>query len=327
MPEFASITALDALLADVRVGKERRRQLAMVRGEMERALARGGLPVGARRSLRRLLEKEALGTYLRLAESGALRARQLAGGYPPTSPATNEARLQCLQLVRKAYGMPPLRLGNGGRTPLRPTPDYGTLAALRRELDQNLATAMSPGLTRLTALLALVLDAAPRAGELTALRLHHLAPGGQAVYVERRPQRGAVETDSAWYPLSPVGRAALERWLAVRARLVERAHGTSRLWVSLFVNHAGLPDADGNAVLRPPGMPLEEKGLISSYRTGRARYGLTSLLPPKMEQLRRAVLDQAPPVPLAAAPATLPPSGQRAPAPHRPVPAARQGPQ
>ncbi|MER6692045.1 hypothetical protein [Streptomyces minutiscleroticus] len=302
MPEYASIIALDALLADLRVGQARRRQLGMVRGELYRALERGGLPVGARRSLRRLLEQEALTTYLRLAESGALRERQVNGGYPPTSQATNAARHQCLHLLRTAYGLPSLRLGSGGRVPLRPTPDHGTLTALRRRLDQDLATAMSPGHTRLTAVLALVLDAAPRAGELTALRLTHFTPDHEAVYIQRRPQRGGGEADDAWFALSPLARAALERWLAVRTQLVERAHGTSRLWVSLFVNHDGTRHQEGRAVLRPPGLPLEEKGLLLSYRTGRARYGLTTLLPPKLEQLRRAVLDQTPPVPLDTAP-------------------------
>ncbi|MGP3938390.1 hypothetical protein [Streptomyces sp. 6N106] len=43
-------------------------------------------------------------------------------------------------------------------------------------------------------------------------------------------------------------------------------------------------------------MPLEENGLITSYRRGRARYGLAGLLPPKLEQLRRAVLAETPPV-------------------------------
>ncbi|MEV0937624.1 hypothetical protein ACIBMX_10380 [Streptomyces phaeochromogenes] len=104
MPEtFPSIDALDALLDDLRVGEARRRQLGMVRGELQRALARGALPVGARRSLQRLLEPEALMPYVRLARSGQLRARRVQGGSRPTSDATNEARAQCLDLLCEAY--------------------------------------------------------------------------------------------------------------------------------------------------------------------------------------------------------------------------------
>ncbi|WP_411138427.1 hypothetical protein [Streptomyces sp. C10] len=87
MPDYPSITALDRLLDDLVVGEARRRQLGMVRGEVLRALGRGALPVAARRGLRRLLEEEALGPYLRLAESGALRARLVDGQRPPTSEA------------------------------------------------------------------------------------------------------------------------------------------------------------------------------------------------------------------------------------------------
>lgn len=64
----------------------------MMRGELQRALERGALPVPAQRSLRRLLEEEALRPYVRIAESGALRIRRVGGGFPPTSEATNEIR-------------------------------------------------------------------------------------------------------------------------------------------------------------------------------------------------------------------------------------------
>ncbi|MHC5264152.1 hypothetical protein ACYSUO_40290 [Streptomyces sp. UC4497] len=293
MPEYRSITTLDRLLDDLTVGEARHRQLRMVRGELLRALERNAVPVAARRSLRRLLEEQALASYLRLAESGALRARLVAGTRPPTSKTTNEVRRQCLDVLREAIGLPVRQLG-GGAPQLRPTPAFADLAALRRRLDQDLASAMPPGQARLTALLACALDAAPRAGEFATMRLSHLAEKNTAVYVERRPQRGAVPVGE-WCQLSPVARAAIERWLWVREGLVERAHGTSRLWVSLQPNHDGILDDDGHTVLRPPGMPLEENGLISSYRRGRAQYDLVEYLPPKLEQLRRAVLAETPP--------------------------------
>ncbi|MFH8484055.1 hypothetical protein [Streptomyces longisporoflavus] len=291
MPEYSSITALDKLLAELPVGAARRRQLGMVRGELLRALSRGALPVGARRSLRRLLERDAIGPYLRIAESGALRARLIKGARPPTSEPTNEIRRQCVDMLREAIGLPPLRLA-GGAPALQPTPEFGDLAALRNQLDRDLGSGyLSPGRTRLTAVLALILDAAPRSGELVALRLTHLTADNRAVYIERHPQHGSSEpTRGDWFALSPLGRAALERWLPVRRQLVEQAHGTSKLWVSLRPNHSGVLDEEGGATLRPAGLPLEENGLITGYRRGRAQYGLTALLPPKPEQLRRAVV-------------------------------------
>lgn len=288
---FAAVNALDGLLDELGVGAARRRQLDMVRGEMDRALARGALPVGARRSLRRLLEEDAITPYLRLAESGALRARRVAGGHPPTSGPTNEIRRRCIDLLREAHGMPAPQLA-GGEVALRPVPRQAALSALRRQLDRYLGGAMSPAQTRLTAVLCVELDTAARSGELTGQRLSHLADGNAAVYIERHPQGGAVvgAEPGEWIDTSPLTRAALERWLPLRAELVRRTHGTSKLWVSLWMNHDGILDEDGRTVLRPAGMPLEENGLITSYRVGRLRYdGLRPLLPLKLEALRRAI--------------------------------------
>ncbi|MGW1094041.1 hypothetical protein ACWD4L_49945 [Streptomyces sp. NPDC002596] len=285
---FPSVRALDQLLDGLGVGAARRRQLDMVRGELERALNRGALPVQARRSLRRLLEEEGLRPYVRIAESGALRHRRVAGGFPPTSEATNEIRRKCIDLLREALGLPALRLG-GGEIPLQPAPKAATLSALSRQLDRYLGGAMSPAQTRLTALLAVELDTAARSGELAELRTTDLREDNAAVYVERRPQGGGA-IEGEWVETSTLTRAALERWLDVRKDLVLRAHGTSRLRVSLWMNHDGVLDDQGNTVIRPPGMPLEENGLITSYRVGRLRYeGLRQLLPLKLEQLRRAV--------------------------------------
>ncbi|MDF4254663.1 hypothetical protein [Streptomyces sp. WMMB303] len=284
MSEFASIIALEQLLDGLAVGPSRARHLSMVRGEMQRALVRDALPVAARRSLRRLLEDETLTPYLRLAESGVLRARAVEGGRPPTSVATNVARRQCLELLREALGLPRVKLG-GESVPLRTTPDSSALATLRRQLDRDLAGWMPPGQVRLTAVLALVLDAALSSGQLSGLRLSDLAPGRRAI------------SDGAGgeVALSPLGQAALGRWLPLRADLVRRARGTSRLWVSLWHNHDGHPAREGATLHRPPGVPLESNGLVSSYRRGRRQYGLERLLPPKMEALRRAVESEAPP--------------------------------
>ncbi|MFE7307708.1 hypothetical protein ACFU8A_24640, partial [Streptomyces sp. NPDC057546] len=237
---FPSVRALDQLLDGLGAGAARRRQLAMVRGELERALDRGALPVGARHSLRRLLEEEALRPYVRLAESGILRRRRVAGGHPPTSEATNEIRRKCIDLLREALGLPALRLG-GGEIPLQPAPEAATLSALARQLDQYLTGAMSPAQTRLTALLAVELDTAARSGELVELRTTDLGEDNAAVYVERRPQGGGT-VEGEWVETSVLTRAALERWLDVRKDLVRRAHGTSRLWVSLWMNHDGVLD-------------------------------------------------------------------------------------
>ncbi|SFT22094.1 hypothetical protein SAMN04487982_110160 [Streptomyces sp. ok210] len=141
--KFPSVRALDQLLDGLGAGAARRRQLDMVRGELERALNRGALPVPARQSLQRLLEEEALRPYVRLAESGALRHRRVAAAFPPTSQATNEIRRKCIDLLREALGMPALRLG-GGEIPLQPAPEAATLSALTRQLDQYLGGAMSP---------------------------------------------------------------------------------------------------------------------------------------------------------------------------------------
>ncbi|MEU3461014.1 hypothetical protein ABZ721_13780 [Streptomyces sp. NPDC006733] len=290
MPDYPSLTALDTLLATLPdIGEARRRQLGMVRRELAAALARDALPVAARRNVRRLLATTTLDTYLRLAESGTLRHRLVGGRRPPTSAPTNQARYDCLNLARKAAGLPRLPLG-GGAPVLRPTPESGRLTALRRQLDRDLAGHLSPGRIRLTAVLALLLDTRSRSGELAVQRITHLTDGHTGIHTRRQPQHGtSAEPESEWLPLSNLSRAALDRWLPLRAELVSHAHGTSRLWVSLRMNHAGTLDDEGRATLRPVGMPLEENGLVTSYRAGRYRYDeLRRLLPPKMEQLRRA---------------------------------------
>ncbi|MEH6373576.1 hypothetical protein V7793_04325 [Streptomyces sp. KLMMK] len=147
---------------------------------------------------------------------------------------------------------------------------------------------MPPGQARPAAVLALVLDAAARSGEPAGQCIAHLAADNPAVRTERRPQHGAGDGagGGTWVETSASTRAAPERRLPVRADLVARARGASRLWVSFWMNHDGVHD--GNTVMRPARMPLEENRLVTSCRTGCLRYrGTWELLPLKLEQLRR----------------------------------------
>lgn len=290
---YPSLDALDALVDQLATGVARRRQLGMVRAELALALKIGTLPVEAQGGLHRLLAEAHLRTYVRVAETGTLRTRAVRGARPPTAAATNAARMSCLDQIRTAAGMPPVRWNRTVTVEPRPVPLSDHLAVLREQLaDGLIARASAPGQVRLHALVALVLDTAARSGELANRRMTDLDLGARRLELVRRPQHG---TDAPplpeTVPLGQLSVAALERWLPVRARLVERAHGTSRLWVSLRPNHSGIVDAAVPLVRRPPGMPLEERGLLRSYRDGRAAYGLSGLLPPKLEQLRRAVAD------------------------------------
>ncbi|GAA2287217.1 hypothetical protein GCM10010145_67660 [Streptomyces ruber] len=104
------------------------------------------------------------------------------------------------------------------------------------------------------------------AGELTALPLRptHLTPGPRSGVHPAPPAARRREADGAWFTL-PLACAALERWLTVRTRLVERAHGTSRLWVSLFANYDGTRHQHGQE--RSIGWLMHHRRLARDYET------------------------------------------------------------
>ncbi|MEU2869743.1 hypothetical protein ABZ769_11105 [Streptomyces olivoreticuli] len=141
-----SLTAFDALLASLPVGAARRRQLGMVRQELDAALENGWLPAGARRSLQCLLEDATLRSYVRIAATGALRSRLVNGERPPTALATNTARHDCLALIREAAGLPPLRLEDPTPVELHPVPSVEQLSALRRRLGDDVGGSCRRGM-------------------------------------------------------------------------------------------------------------------------------------------------------------------------------------
>ncbi|ARZ66688.1 hypothetical protein SMD11_1024 [Streptomyces albireticuli] len=286
-----SITALEQLISGLSDGSSRQRQLGMVRQELTTALELDILPGDVAWSLARLLDEVTLRRYVQVAKTGTLRSRLVAGEKPPTSEATNVARLACLQILREAAGLPALAAGSGGPVELRPTPERRQLRDLRRRLRRDVSRIVSPGHARLIAVLAVALDTRARAGELAAQHIGHLSDDHSSIHVTRRPQHGTdIEPDRELVSLSSLSRDALAQWLPIRLQLTETLEGSATaLWVSLAYNHAGTTRDDGSHTRRRHGMPLQQRGLIRSYNSGRHRYGLAHFLPPKLEQLRRAL--------------------------------------
>ncbi|MEV6011263.1 hypothetical protein AB0M29_31145 [Streptomyces sp. NPDC051976] len=290
VPAFPALLELDAVLERLQVSRSRRFQFGMVRSELAQALDNGALPAGSETSLHGLLQPEVLDSYVTLAASGALRARMVDGHRPHTSLATNAARLSCLEALRQAKGVHSPATNGTITVEARAIPHAGTVAALRKQVTDQCGRVRSAGHARFNALIALVLDTAARAGELHQCRITDLDLHRRTLRLVRQPQHGSATPATPEHaPLTAMSLAALADWLPVREQLLQNAHGTSRLWVSLRPNHSGQPTTDSPGFARPAGMPLELRGLLRSYADGRHRYDPAHLLPPKLEQLRRAV--------------------------------------
>lgn len=223
------------------IGPSRRRQLGAFRGELSRALALDAFRP-ARDSLTTLLDVRTLQRYFDVAESGELRDRLVGGGRPPTSRATNQARRDCVDLLLSAARQPRLQTAAPpwGRDPatrppvaLRPTPQPGELAELRGRLGDALSAQLDPGQARFTAMVAMVLDTAARAGELAGQQLADLHEDMSHVTVRRRPQHSTAAVALAGpdvLPLSTLTTRALRQWLPARGQLTappaRRGHRT-----------------------------------------------------------------------------------------------------
>lgn len=299
---IAALDQLDRALLRVTsrdsTSDSRARQLRWVAGELKRAVVREDFPAEARGSLRALFAAGPVSAYMRLATRGDLRTRATAGSGLATV-ASIRVRLDCLEILARA-GAVPVEL------PERPAmPELKTPVGVRqRSLLQDWLRAAverpgaDPGRVRLFALVGVVLDTGARAGELCALQLADLGPDLETVTVVRKPQaRSVAPPTTEVHELSGHTRAAVRNWLDAREELIRDVRGTTAaLWVSVRGNHAGVLDADGNARLRPAGMPLMPRGLARAYTRTVVQVNADMVgrpgwepLPYRLEQLRRAV--------------------------------------
>jgi integrase len=264
-----------------------RKQLVMTRGQLERALESGLLPAQARVSMAGLMSAPGLGAFLELAETGAFRrpGRVYRG---ESTPYTANALAVWSRRLGEAAGVEVASVDYRyaarepvGEVHLRLLWSY----LAERERLQGLDAFE----VRFTAMALMALEAAPRAGELSGMRMADLTKSRRAVWVGVNPQRApGEEMERRRVELSaPVARA-LRRWEVVREAAMWRVQGgRTALWVSLRQNGRDVP----------VGMPLEQKGVIRTWAKGMARVNLAMAGEPgwpgpvsvHIEALRRGV--------------------------------------
>lgn len=301
----AASTSIEALtervITEREVSKARARQLRWVAGELALVRNHEQFPFRDATSAADLLQPGAISAYLDLAARGELRRRAKAGDAHATT-ASMRIRADCLKILGEQAGILVTVADRPGLPELRETVDGPSRSQLREYLAKRAETVGAPaGRVRLFALIGVELDTGARVGELAALTLADLEDDLSAVRVVRRPQARTVsEAVEERVALSDGTRAALKAWLEVRETLVQPLHGTAKaLWVSVSPNHAGRLNVEGEAIRRPPGMPLMPRGMQRAYTRAvvEANMALAGSpgwipLPSRFEQLRRAVTDR-----------------------------------
>jgi hypothetical protein len=291
----------ERVIAEREVSKARARQLRWVAGELALVRNHEDFPFRDAATAAALLQPGSISAYLDLAARGELRRRAKAGDARATN-ASMRIRADCLKILGEHGGILVAVADRPGLPELRETVDGPSRSQLRDYLARRAETVGAPaGRVRLFALIGVELDTGARVGELAALTLADLEEDLSAVRVVRRPQARTVsEAVEDEVPLSDGTRAALKAWLEVRETLVQPLHGTAKaLWVSVSPNHAGRLNVEGEAVRRPPGMPLMPRGMQRAYTRAvvEANMALAGSpgwipLPSRFEQLRRAVTDR-----------------------------------
>lgn len=296
-------TELDAAVArlaeDGSVSGARLRQVRWVAGELLRALNHPGFgPPAPGAGLRELLQEGPVAAYLELAAAGELRTRARAGDRR-SGTSSFRVRRDCVALLARAAQLPVGLPQPVAPPPLRePVPGWQRSALAAYLAAQAERPPGSPGRVRLFAVMGVVVDTGARSGELCALRVDDLAADRRSVRLVRRPQARTVAAAVAErVPLSQSTAAALARWLEVREEITAPLQGAkTALWVSVRANHAGTADARGVLVMKPPGMPLQPRGLARAYTRAVAEVNAEMAgvpgwqpLPYRLEQLRRSV--------------------------------------
>jgi integrase len=288
----------EQVIAQRDVSKSRARQLRWVAGELALVGNHPDFPFREQNSAHDLLQPGPISAYLDLAERGELRTRAKAGD-PRATSASMRIRADCLKILGEHAGVLVDVPDRPALPELRETVDSPSRSQLRDYLAKRADyPGAPPGRVRLFAIIGVVLDTGARVGELAALTMSDLAEDLSSIHMVRKPQARSVNAPvEERVRLSEGSRAAVRSWLAVREDLVHPLNGTPKaLWVSVSPNHAGWLNTEGDALRRPPGMPLMPRGMQRAYSRAVVEANMQLAgspgwqpLPYRFEQLRRAV--------------------------------------
>ncbi|MFD8197539.1 hypothetical protein [Streptomyces wuyuanensis] len=262
----------------LQVSPERGRQLWMLVGMLDRAVARGTMPVGSERAAARLFTGPALAAFWELAEAGELRARAEDVGKPLPVASLRVVR-DCLAIVASMV-VPNrrVRLPVVEQPELKPVIDSRSQRALYRKLAdlaargplQRDGLALSPEeRDRLLAMVAIVLAAGTRSGELTAVRVDDLAPGATAVGVRRRQQKAPPNRAEEIAALAEVHPDSVRAILG--GRLHQRSEATRQRVLAAVEQLPSLPDVEW--------YPLPEGSRVAVRRWLRTREAVIEASP------------------------------------------------
>lgn len=184
----------------IQVSQERARQVWMVVGMFDRAVGREEMPVRSVRSVEQLFTWASLRPFWQLAVGGELRSYAKDVGKPLSLASQRIVRDVLRMLAELVVPDKRVRLPELDQAELKATVAPVQLTAVYRELvDLAGRGPLSAGgvaihpdeRTRLLAMVAVVLDAGPRSGELAAMQLADVGAGEEWVAVTRHPQNRA----------------------------------------------------------------------------------------------------------------------------------------
>ncbi|MDH6134931.1 hypothetical protein P3T37_004340 [Kitasatospora sp. MAA4] len=275
-PAIAAFHQGAVSLAERATSDSRRRCILWIAGEWERAVSGAHLPPGACSSLRALISAESFAAYLTAARTGALRQR--GSLRTPSGQRSERERISITRAIAEHAGILDHDLPEPGVVALvEPMTDDQWRAFWRTVNDPPAPSTHSSQREvkiRTAAVAGVVRE--------TGLRISELAE--QTV------------TDLEALDLSPHTRAAVRRWLALRAELVSRlrAGATTAAWVRVRTG-----TVNGKRLLA--GLPCGPKALQTAHgdavRETNARMtgapGWTPA-PTRPEQLRRSNANRRP---------------------------------